>query len=54
MKIKKTAIIGIVGVILGGLGTMFCSAASIVDDDKKEEMKKEIKEKVLEELKSKE
>lgn len=54
MKIKKTAIIGIVGVILGGLGTMFCSAASIVDDDKKEEMKKEIKEEVLDELKSKE
>lgn len=54
MKIKKTAIIGIVGVILGGLGTMFCSAASIVDDNKKEEMKKEIKEEVLEELKSKE
>lgn len=54
MKIKKTAIIGIVGVILGGLGTMFCSAASIVDDDKKEEIKKEIKEEVLEELKSEE
>lgn len=54
MKIKKTAIVGILGVILGGLSTMLCSAASIVDDDKKEEMKKEIKDEVLEELKNEE
>ena len=53
MKFNKTTIIGIIGVVLGGLGTMFCSAASIVDDEKKEKMKQEIKDEVLEELKEK-
>lgn len=55
MKMNKISVIGILGVVLGGIGTMFCSAASLQSEkdkkEMKEEMKEEIKQEVLKELK---
>lgn len=51
MKMNKISVIGILGVILGGIGTMFCSVASLQSEKDKKEIKEEIKQEVLKELK---